>query len=144
MQSLCHIRPFLVPCSSAVRGMSSLHALLGAAPPTLENSSNCSIPPHRSPVDDQIQQHDHQQQLEQLGMQLPSLCGEPKNKLSLHRRGNRRISYYSRRTELLAHCKYCGASGLPHQWFPASSNRCTGQCNKPPAVEYPRGYMPPL
>ncbi|KAF6264370.1 hypothetical protein COO60DRAFT_1634528 [Scenedesmus sp. NREL 46B-D3] len=81
-------------------------------------------------------------QEQQLEQQLPSLCGEPKNKLSIHRRGNRRISYYSQRKELFAFCKHCGQTGMPHQYF-AANERCSGQCLQPPSKPYPREYKPP-
>ncbi|KIZ06813.1 hypothetical protein MNEG_1130, partial [Monoraphidium neglectum] len=38
------------------------------------------------------------------GPRDPAACGHPKDKISLHRRGNRRRIYYKKPQGLLAHC----------------------------------------
>lgn len=63
-----------LPCGSlALRSMSSLHALVGAVQP---DSSSSSLVPERSipPAGDNSTG-------QQPGTELPSLCGEPKNKV---------------------------------------------------------------
>ncbi|WIA35188.1 hypothetical protein OEZ86_003652 [Tetradesmus obliquus] len=127
--------------------MSSLHSLLLGAHPADSSSSSLQQPQRSLPPADGSSYESssgwlQEQQQQQPEQQLPSLCGEPKNKLSLHRRGNRRISYYSKRQGLFAFCKHCGQTGTPHQYF-AANERCSGQCLAPPSKAYPREYKPP-
>eukprot|EP00879_Flechtneria_rotunda_P019914 GHRR01020931.1.p2 GENE.GHRR01020931.1~~GHRR01020931.1.p2 ORF type:complete len:130 (+),score=14.13 GHRR01020931.1:153-542(+) len=93
-------------------------------------------------IDTAPEQPDQRSGLQQEGTELPMLCGEPKNKLSLHKRGNRRISYYSKRKDLFAKCQHCGQTGAPHE-FLAADQRCIGQCLQPPTKQYPAEYRPP-
>ncbi|KAG2431294.1 hypothetical protein HYH02_013425 [Chlamydomonas schloesseri] len=80
---------------------------------------------------------------------LPQLCATPKKKLSLHRRGNRRVWYWLKRKTEYAKCSYCGAlAGRNHMFSGAAGNgACTGQCVEqpaaPPTSSYPAEYKPP-
>eukprot|EP00877_Chromochloris_zofingiensis_P002172 jgi/Chrzof1/11956/Cz06g16010.t1 len=74
--------------------------------------------------------------------EVPALCGDPKNKLSKHRRGNRRRIYYEKYRETLAACQYCGRAFLPHLYAPGGKG-CTGQCLPQPHTTYPEEYKPP-
>jgi len=81
----------------------------------------------------------------------PALCGEPKNKLSVHRRGHRRTAYHLKRSPLFARCPSCGAVGGPHEFLPraGAGGACTGGCLPPGAGEvggrtYRPEYKPPV
>jgi ribosomal protein L32 len=57
----------------------------------------------------------------------PVTCGEPKNKLSVHRRGHRRTAYHLKRRPLFARCPHCGGVGAPHELL-LRAGACTGGC----------------
>lgn len=67
----------------------------------------------------------------------PQLCATPKKKLSLYRRGNRRVWYWLKRKPECAQCSFCGAiSGRANVFSGIAGNgKCTGQCVQPPQEE---------
>jgi hypothetical protein len=76
-----------LPCSSlAARSMSSLHAMLLGAPPADSSSSSSMEQPKRTlpPADESSSDSSNGwlQEQQQQQQQLPSLCGEPKNKVN--------------------------------------------------------------
>ncbi|KAI8477042.1 MAG: hypothetical protein J3K34DRAFT_169707 [Monoraphidium minutum] len=75
--------------------------------------------------------------------EAPILCGHPKDKITTHRRGNRRRIYYRKPQGLLAFCRFCQAVGGPHQQL-QTGGRCSGRCmDGAPRGSYPPEYRQP-
>ncbi|KAG2483995.1 hypothetical protein HYH03_017162 [Edaphochlamys debaryana] len=81
------------------------------------------------------------------GPDVPQLCATPKRKLSVYRRGNRRVWYWLKRKPEFAKCSFCGAlAGRNVMFSGAAGNKlCTGQCAQGPGPKatYPAEYEPP-
>ncbi|MEW5319867.1 MAG: hypothetical protein WDW38_010986 [Sanguina aurantia] len=82
---------------------------------------------------------------EELGKELPQICAVPKQKLTPHRRGNRRIWYWLKRKREAAKCSFCGeVSGQVHLFSGAAGNlKCTGQCGYANDKVYAHEYQQP-
>ncbi|GAX84219.1 hypothetical protein CEUSTIGMA_g11642.t1 [Chlamydomonas eustigma] len=74
---------------------------------------------------------------------VPRTCAVPKRKLSLHRRGNRRVWYQLKRKTEVAQCAHCSMVG-PRGTVFTGGQLCTGECLKKSFTKtYPEEYKQP-